>query len=218
MEHMANRDERIELLQALAVTAEITGTELSEAAARVIAADLEAYPHTQVMVALERCRRETKGRLTLAAILERLDDGRPGPNEAWAMIPQDERGSIVWTDEMAHAFGVVQPLIAAGQIVQASMSFREVYADAVARARADRIPPRWTPSLGHDPGGRAAALETAVRMGRIAQDHAAALLPAPDREASNVHLLTLARSPMPEDVRRNLARFLRRLPAHGAKP
>lgn len=38
-------------------------------------------------------------------------------------------------------------------------------------------------------------------------------VPAPDREASNVHLLTLARSQMPADVRRDLARFLKRLPA-----
>lgn len=209
---MGSREDRIELLQALAVTAEITGTELSEAAARVIAADLEAYPHGQVLTALDRCRREIKGRLTLAAVLERLDDGRPGPNEAWAMIPQDEGGSVVWTAEMQHAYGIVQPLIAAGQIVQASMSFREVYAEAVARARADRVPPTWSPSLGQDPRTRTAALETAVRLGRMTQEHATMLLPAPDREASNVHMLKLARAPMPDDVRRDLARLLKRLP------
>ena len=87
---MAPRDDAVELLQALAVTAELTGTELSEPAARVMANDLAAYPVQQVLGALTRCRRELKGRLTVAAILERLDDGRPGPNEAWAMIPQDE--------------------------------------------------------------------------------------------------------------------------------
>lgn len=210
---MADRESTVALLQALAVTAELTGTELSEPAARAMLADLQPYPLAHVLPAIDRARREIKGRLTLAAILERLDDGRPGPNEAWAMIPQDEGGSVVWTDEMAHAYGIAQPLIAAGQIIQASMTYREVYAETVARARADRVPVRWTPSLGHDPRSRAAALETAVRMGRLSQSQATALLPAPDREASNVHLLTLARSQMPADVRRDLARFLKRLPA-----
>ena len=101
---MAPKDSVITLLEALAVTAELTGTELSEAAARAMVADLQAYPAQQVLVALTRCRRELKGRLTIAAVLERLDDGRPGPNEAWAMIPQDEAGSVVWTQEMAEAF------------------------------------------------------------------------------------------------------------------
>jgi hypothetical protein len=210
---MAPKDDpTVSLLKALAVTAEITGTELSEAAARVMASELLVYPHEQVIVALDRCRRELKARLTLAAILERLDDGRPGPNEAWAMIPQDEAGSVVWTDEMSHAFGIAQPLIAAGQMVQASMTFREVYAEAIARARADRIPPRWTPSLGHDKRTRAAAIETAVRMGRITQEHAAKLLPAPE-SATVTALLEAPRSNMPAEVRKQLAAFTAKLRA-----
>ena len=77
-----------ELAEALAVTAELTGTELSVAAAKVMATDLAAYPRQQVLGALARCRRELKTRLTMAAVIERLDDGRPGAEEAWAMIPK----------------------------------------------------------------------------------------------------------------------------------
>ncbi len=206
---MAPRDDVVELLQALAVTAELTGTELSEAAARVMADDLAAFPLRQVLGALTRCRRELKGRLTVAAIVERLDDGRPGPNEAWAMIPQDESGSVVWTSEMAEAYGVAAPLLAEGQVIAARSAFIEAYAANVTRARAEQRTPHWFPSLGHDPLTRAAALDDAVRKGRLAVDHAQSLLPAPDKAASDHALQQLSgpRSQMPEEARAKLLAF-----------
>lgn len=206
-------DDRIALLQALAVTAELSGTELSEAAARIMADDLGQYPHAQVMVALTRCRRELRGRLTIAAILERLDDGRPGPNEAWAMIPQDEGGSVVWTDEMAQAYGVAAPLLGEKQIIAARSAFVETYERLVSLARADVKPARWTPSLGWDRTARAGALETAARLGRITEQQAAALLPAPE-SATVTALLDAPRSAMPDDVRRQLAAFARKVKAN----
>jgi hypothetical protein len=66
------------LSEAVAVTLELTGTTLSEVAARMMADDLARYPEQQVMGALTRCRRELKGRLTIADVISRLDDGRPG--------------------------------------------------------------------------------------------------------------------------------------------
>lgn len=203
---------RIELLKALAVTAELSGTELSEAAATVMADDLSAYPHAQVLVALTRCRRELRGRLTIAAVLERLDDGRPGPNEAWAMIPKDEGGSVVWSDEMAAAYGAAAPLLAEGQAIAARMAFIEAYERLVSQARADVRPPRWTPSLGHDKRSIAAAIETAQRFGRITAEHAAILLPAPEN-ATVTALLSAPRSAMPDDVRAQLTAFAKRIKA-----
>lgn len=41
---MDNRSKRVQLLEALAVTAELTGSDFSEGAARVMASDLDAYP------------------------------------------------------------------------------------------------------------------------------------------------------------------------------
>jgi hypothetical protein len=201
---MAPRDSVITLLEALAVTAELTGTELSESAARAMAADLGAYPVQQVLVALTRCRRELKGRLTIAAVLERLDDGRPGPNEAWAMIPQDEAGSVVWTQEMAEAFGVASPLLAEGQVIAARSAFIEYYERAIAHARAEILPPRWFPSLGHDPKQRAAAVEHAVMKGRITAERANQLLPTREQ---NVVALPAPAERMPEALRKQLADF-----------
>lgn len=191
---------KAQVLEALAVTAELTGTDISPAAARVMAADLSLYPADQVLGALTRCRRELKGRLTVAAVIERLDDGRPGPNEAWAMIPQDEAGSVVWTEEMAAAFGVASPLLREGQVIAARSTFVEAYTAAVTRARTDRRPTKWTPSLGHDALQRTAVLEDAVRRGRLPAAHAAGLLPAPDRSSTTetIARLTNSASPLPD--------------------
>lgn len=180
------------LLQAIAVCAELTRTQLSEAAARVLAEDLARYPEPQVMHALSRCRRELRSGLTLADILARLDDGRPGPEEAWAMIPRDEAASVVWTSEMAQAWGVAAPLLAQGDGVAARMAFLERYRALVQLGRDAGVPPQWTPSLGHDPLGRESALIEAAERGRLSASHVAVLLPHRDQPNQRLQALLAA--------------------------
>lgn len=45
------------------------------------------------------------------------DDGRPGAEEAWAVAYRatNEAATVVWTDEMAEAFGLARPLLLAVQ-------------------------------------------------------------------------------------------------------
>jgi len=165
------------LLKALAVTAELTNTQLSTEAARVMADDLARYPEMQVLGALQKCRRELKGKLTVADVVTRLDDGRPGPEEAWAMLPFDEAQTVVWTDEISKAWGVALPLLEEGERVPARMAFLESYRKAVQEARDRGEPANWSVSLGHNPEGRECAVLEAVRLGRISQQHAENLLP-----------------------------------------
>ena len=61
------------ILEAIAVTAELTGTQFTKAGARVFAQDLAAYPEPLVLAALRRCRREVKGKLSLQDVIGRLD-------------------------------------------------------------------------------------------------------------------------------------------------
>lgn len=177
-----------ELLQAIAVTAELTDTDLSEAAARVMAQDLAEYPLNQVLKALTKCRREVKGRLRICDVISRLDDGRPGAEEAWAMIPKDESGSVVWTAEMAEAYGIVYQLLADGDSIQARMAFIETYKSRVDAARLEKVPVQWIPSLGFDKQARESALLIAVEKGRITQQHALSLLPpaSADQQALSI--------------------------------
>lgn len=164
------------LLQAIGVTAELTNTDLSKPALKVMAIDLSAYPEPMVLKALTRCRRELKGKLTVGEVVSRLDDGRPGPEEAWSMIPHDEGTTVVWTDEMAQAFGVANDLLP--NMVQARLAFVEKYTAMVREAREKGLAPNWRVSLGHDPEGRAAPLLEAVDKGRITAAQANRLLPA----------------------------------------
>ena len=186
------------LLEAVAVTAELCGRTFSEPAARVFVADLSGYPEDQIIGALRRCRKEVRGVLTVADVLQRLDDGRPGPDEAWAMLPRSEAESIVWTDEMASAFGVAGPMMDSDKQA-ARLAFRESYMRGVSMARESGTPVRWTPSLGHDPKGREAAIERAAELGRLTRAHADALLPAPKEIAPQIAaLLPAMRDPWDE--------------------
>lgn len=166
------------LLEAVAVTAELCGRIFSEPAARVFVMDLEGYPEPAVLAALTRCRKEVKGILTVHDVLSRIDDGRPGAEEAWSMMPFDEAQSVVWTDEMAQAFGVCGPLLAEGDKVAARMAFRETYNRLCAKAKDERLPVNWTASLGHDTRGRAAVLQEAVSLGRLPYEYAQQFCPA----------------------------------------
>lgn len=154
----------VELIRALAVTAELCGTHLSEPAAMVLADDLLGYDRTLVLGALKRCRAELRGRLTLAEILARVDDGRPGPDEAFAMLPTTEAQTVVWTDEMAAASTYLDT--GADRVTQ-RLAFREAYAKAVAKARQDKAPVQWWVSAGHDANGRERPVAEAVLAGRL---------------------------------------------------
>lgn len=170
-----------EILKAVAVTAELTGTEITEMAAKVFAMDLAEYPKAAVMTALTRCRRELKGRLTLADVLNRVAemDGRPSADESWAMMPMDEAATVVWTDEMAAAWGVALPMVDTDKVA-ARMAFKAAYQKGVDEARQTLRPVKWRASLGHDKAGREPVIRQAVQQGRLSRDQALKHLPRLD--------------------------------------
>ena len=156
-----------QLIQAVAVTAELCGRAFSPQAAAVFLDDLASFPEEQILPALARCRKEVRGVLTLQDVLSRIDDGRPGPDTAWGMIPHDEAGSVVWTEEMRLSWHVASRLLAEGDRVAARMAFKETYVQLVQKARDAGVPVCWSPSLGHDPYGREAVLLEALSQKRL---------------------------------------------------
>lgn len=167
------------LLQALAVTAEVCGTEFSEPAARAIVARLSSYPLESVLKALDKCQTEVTGRLSLAAIIGRIDDGRPSADEAWstAILANDEASTVVWTTETAKAYWAAAALLDEGDKVGARMAFRDVYEREVSNARQAGTPAKWEATLGTDPYQREQAIKQAADLNRIGHDHAKGLLP-----------------------------------------
>lgn len=175
---MANSDFTDRLIEELIGSAEVTGSQITRSAAMMMIAELYHYPAAQVFGALARCRRELKPReFTLQAILTRLDDGRPGPEEAWASMPKSESESAVLTQEQLIAWGICVDLFYAGDKIAARMAFKEAYARLISEARVERRQPEFVISLGTEKSGRAAALAAGASAGRITAQQALARCP-----------------------------------------
>lgn len=113
----------------------------------------------------------------LLAILRPAEtNGRPGPEEAWAIAVKacDESETVVMNDEIAHAWGVAKPIFDLGDEVGARMAFKEVYERQVSAAKG---PVKWWPSIGTDQHKRDAALSEAKRAGLLPAPQVSALLP-----------------------------------------
>lgn len=168
-------------------TAELLGHDIKPTAAAMLADDLSGYPCQVLAAALSRVRTEHSGRLTPKVIIDRIDEamGRPSANEAWsiAITALDERKTVVWTGEMAQAWGVAHPIARQGDMVGARMAFIGAYERLVRTARDERRLPEVTVSLGADASDRALAVERAVQLGympaRVAQQYQQHL-PAPE--------------------------------------
>lgn len=176
------RDDTLALVQHLTATAEVLGQPLGEAAALMMASDLRDYPLAALLASLGRVRSEHTGRLTLRAILDRLDGAlqRLAGNEAWAVAQraQDERETVVWTDEIARAWTSAKPLMDGGDRVGARMAFLEAYERITREARQSRRPPEVLVSQGWDSTSYGPAIEHATRIGLLPRAEAAKLLAA----------------------------------------
>lgn len=180
----------VEILQALAVTAELTQTQLSTAALDVLANDLSSFSTHKVLKALDSCRKEIQpGKMTYAAILDRIEDGRPKADEAWsiALMAMDEYETVVMNDEISEAYGVARPIHQSGDEVGARMAFRSAY-ERITRDKKG-TPVRWWPSFGEDKSRRDQALIQAVQLGRLPAPYANQFLPSPVND-EGVLLLT----------------------------
>jgi hypothetical protein len=207
------------LIAEVVATAEVCGTQLSEIAAELMLQELEAFPDHKVRGALSRCRRELKGRMTLSEIVSRIDDGRPGADEAWAMLPWDERVTAVLPSEAMEAQGLVSPSYYAGDKQGARFAFREAYTRLVTEARTAGRPAQWQISLGWDVDGRAPAIAEAVKLGRLAIEQVPTpvrhLLPA-KAETEGQKLLSGEVEkpvPMPAEIREQMQAIGKVMPA-----
>lgn len=172
---------------------------------------LSAYGLDAVRYALDaHVRDPVRGKFVpvpsdVIAQIERLSvDGRPGVEEAWAMVPQGEDQSVVWTTEMAEAYGVCSGLIAAGDRIAARMAFKEAYERAVTLAKAQGAPVAWIVSQGTDPEQRKRVLTAAVNAGKLTPELAYDECPALPPPASKLALLPPKDTPKTDVAREQL--------------
>lgn len=193
---MLSCDQQAELAAALCATAETLGHALSASAAELMAEDLAEYGMEHIAAALRACRRELTSKLTLGAIMQRIQaaDGRPGRDEAWAIALQagDERDTVLMTAEIMSALQVARPILEARDKVGARMAFLSAYDRLIAHARQEAQPVKWEVSLGFDPDLRIRAIEQARNLGRLPAAEASRLLLQYAQEAPSPNGLAIA--------------------------
>lgn len=170
---MLSLHDKDQLIDALCLTAEAMGNVITPSAAMMMADDLHEYSLPELGRALRACRREVKGRLTVADIIQRCqaEDGRPGKDEAWAigLESSDEYGTAVMTWEIQQAMIPAKVILDEGDQVGARMAFMSAYDRLVREGRQINRPIEVIVSLGFDKERRATAIQKAVQLGRLPQ-------------------------------------------------
>ena len=170
-----NDKQKQNIARGLALTAEVCGSQLSEGAITIMAEELASYEEEEVSTALKRVMREHTGRLSLAVIIERLEEGKGlGADAAWELAVRsriyDNAITLVIPQAIIQAWPYA--LWEAGDKQGARMAFKSAYPERLAQY-GDEV----FMSLGWDSEGRRTAIEEAVRNGVITQARANALLP-----------------------------------------
>lgn len=191
---------------------EVYGKDIGPNAVKVWFAALSSYGLADVSRALsahvqdaDRGRFMPKPADVIAQIEIAAPDGRPGPDEAWAMLPASEAESCVWTDEMSQAWGIAAELLP--DRVAARMAFKDAYVRLCQKAKTDGLPVRWTPSLGTDKHGREAAIADAEIKGRLllTNEQRERLLPAPEQSLNTTAAALIEHAPDQTKAKRVIA-------------
>jgi response regulator RpfG family c-di-GMP phosphodiesterase len=119
----------------------------------------------------------------------------------------DERNTVVWTDEMAQAWSVAQPIVQVRDMVGARMAFISAYERLVRTAREERRVPVVSVSLGWDAELRAKAVEQAVSLGYLPQGQATEYLPPPAPVINPLELLRGKPVDAPLEIRERIEKL-----------
>lgn len=217
--------------EAITGLAELHSKPLSNKAAAIFERALAGYPENEILKALTRCLKDLPKFPTVADVISRVEDGHPGPDEAWGMIPKTEQESGVWTDEMREAYFSSAYALVDHDPIAARMAFKESYGRILSAARGRKKKAKWEISLGHDPRGRQAAARIAVDRGYLPVASVSYLLedhsPAPELRAligATVKALedkgssSTAGLKPPEEIKQQLDGFVKELREHKHPP
>jgi hypothetical protein len=176
-----NEAEHNAVVKTLAGVCEITSANLSETAKAIMLKHLANYPAAAIIAALERCAMECPFKLTLADVVNRIVDGRPGDDEAWALMPKTEQEAGLVTQEMSEAWGIA--VLLENEMAR-RMAFKETHRNRVREARAQGRPVKWSVSAGWNKASTESVAIEGVQRGLVGVEQAKEFVP-PERH----HLL-----------------------------
>ena len=167
---------------------------------------LARYSLTDVRNALDAHMRDPqRGRFyplpaDLIGKIEESSNTHPGSDEAWAIAVRalDEAETVVWTNQMAEAWGLCKSVMDMGDEVGARMAFRQAYDRLVSDARQANLPAVWIISEGFDKERRIVAVQKAESAGLLLPSAAREALPLLEHHGAQI-------GPMPDNIRQKFA-------------
>jgi hypothetical protein len=136
---------------------------------------LEKYPLKTVRAAIDaHVSDPDQGRFfpTPAHIIGQIDahtEQHPSDDEAWAIAldAADENKTVVWTQQIAEAWGACRSVLDIGDEVGARMAFKDVYGRLVREAKRAGEQIVWNVSEGFDKAHKETALAIAQDRGKV---------------------------------------------------
>lgn len=191
-----NQEQEIKTVKALGVVLEMAGQEMSEAAMDMMASELSQFEFGAVQNALRKCARECKYKITLAEIIDRIDDGRPSPEKAWQDVQHlTEDDAKVLTTEQNKAYCMVSTSLINGDTsakIAARQTFLQEYKRLCQESRDQARPVQYFLSRANrDTDGTKAleAVSLAMTESKLPKLDAAKLLPQHRENIMNIPLL-----------------------------
>lgn len=186
---MLSVTEKEKIADLIEITAEISGNPFKPQVIALMVEDLSEWEFNDIQAALNACRREVKGRLSLKDIIDRLPkkgDELPSADELWGQVLEyltDESKSFVLPEMAFKALestnGGIYELATSGDKVAARMAFKAAY-ERLSQGFNGKV--QYTVRLGTDKENQAAAIKTAYLENKITKDTAAAFLPDTDEQ------------------------------------
>lgn len=187
-----NDNEKEYLTELISATSEVIGSPLKPTTVMMMVEDLTEYPFDDTKKALNLCRKECKGRLTLADIIERLTTGLPSADEMFAQIAEwclDETKTFVLPEIAFRACeetnGGVYDALMAGDRTGARMAYKSAY-ERLAKAHTGSL--NYVVRIGTDREQSEAVIIDAIKQGKLEQKNVKALLPHLDYDGGGVSL------------------------------
>lgn len=181
---MLSVTEKEKIADLIEITAEISGNPFKPQVIALMVEDLAEWEFNDIQAALNDCRREVKGRLSLKDIIDRLPkkgDELPSADELWGQVQEyltDETKTFVLPEMAFIALestnGGVLNLAKSGDKTAARMAFKAAY-ERVSQGFNGRV--QYSVRLGTDRENQAAAIKTAYLENKITKDTAGAFLP-----------------------------------------
>lgn len=193
--------EKEKIADLIEITAEISGNPFKPQVIALMVEDLAEWEFNDIQAALNACRREVKGRLSLKDIIDRLPkkgDELPTADELWGQVLEyltDEFKTFVLPEMAFIALestksGVLN-LVKSGDKTAARMAFKAAY-ERVSQGFNGRV--QYSVRLGTDRENQAYAIKTAYLENKITKSTALSFLPEIDE------MTGLLPPPNPENV------------------